>query len=154
VEITQDQMIDLVVIEGKVVVGIHAPDDGQTPLSGILAPQLLVQLDANTVAAGEELILGAVEEAITPVTAEEIEVKLSWRDGRLIFRGEPLEEALAEVERYTTVEFVYLDEGLKSRSISGRYRAGDVDALLVALRLNFNIAYEYVGEGRVLLSSL
>ena len=81
-------------------------------------------------------------------------MKLSWREGRVVFRGESLEAALAEIERYTTVQFVFLDEDLKSRSVTGRFRAGDVDGLLVALRTNFNITHERSDDGRVLLSNL
>lgn len=154
VEITEDSEIELVVTEGKVVVGIRSPGDLSLGNRPMMVPPLLAQTDSNTVIAGEELLLGAPDAVITPVSAEELEVKLSWREGRLIFRGEPLEEALAEVERYTTIEFVFLDEDLKSRSVSGRYRAGDVEALLIALRLNFNITHEYSGADRVLLSSL
>ena len=149
VEITRDHKVEVVVTEGKVVVGIREAGQAQE-----VAPPVITQSSSNTVKAGEELLLGAPEEAVTPVSAEDIEVKLSWREGSLIFRGEPLEEALTEVERYTTVEFVFLDEELKHRSVSGRYRAGDVEALLTVLRINFNITYEYSDDGRVLLSSL
>ena len=149
IEITHDRKIELVVTEGKVVVGVHEADATQGAI-----PPVLTQSPSNTVQAGEELLLGAPEEIVTPVSSEDIEVKLSWREGSLIFRGEPLEEALTEVERYTTVEFVFMDEALKRRSVSGRYRAGDVDALLTVLQINFDISYEYSDDGRVLLSSL
>lgn len=154
VEITQDHRIDLVVTEGKVVVGIGTPVQQQSASQQAHIPRLLAQSAKYTVTAGEELVLGAQDEEITSVSAEEIEVRLSWRKGSLIFRGESLEDALAEVERYTTVEFVFLDEELQSKSVSGRYKVGDVEALLIALRTNFNIAHEYVGEDRVLLSRL
>ena len=149
VEITDDQQIELVVTEGKVVVGVSGLDG---PPVG--APPRLVQSSTNTVQAGEELVLGAPEETVKSVSAEDIEVKLSWREGRLIFRGEPLDAALAEVERYTTVQFVFLDDDIRTREVVGRFRADDVESLLLALRLNFDIAYEHVDDGRVLLSSL
>ena len=148
VEITDNQHIELVVTEGKVLVGNHTPR-GSSANSPVLAESA-----NNTVSAGEEVILGAPDEVVTPVSPEEIEVKLAWREGRLIFLDEPLEKALAEVERYTTVEFVFLDEKLKQRSVTGRFRAGDVDGLLIALRMNLNIANARSEDGRVLLSSL
>ena len=166
VEITHRQQVEVVVIDGKVVVGVSVasvrPDNDSSTngatsrYPGIVIPPVLAQSDANTVNAGEELVLGTMDDVAVPVpmSADEIEVKLSWREGRLIFRSEPLEIALKEVERYTTVEFVFLDEALKTRLMTGRYRAGDVEALLLALRANFNITYEYESENRVLLSSL
>ena len=148
VEITDEQHIELIVTEGKVIVGVHPP--------GTAAPvvPLLAQSTDNTVAAGEEVVLGSPDQAVTQVSAEDIEVKLSWREGRLIFHDEPLEQALAEVERYTTVQFVFMDEDIKARAVTGRFRAGDVDGLLIALRMNFDIVHERAEDGRVLLSSL
>ena len=159
VEITDDQRVELVVTEGKVVVGIQPPAavslrgaDVDAPDNAAFPP-LLAQLEDNVVSAGEEVILTGDEMAKRAVSADEIEVKLSWKEGRLIFRSEPLAKALQEVERYTRVEFVFLDESLKSRTLSGRFRASDVEALLLSLRLNFDITYEFDGERRVLLGS-
>ena len=149
VEITEDQRVDLIVTEGTVVVGLRGPGDRDDA-----APPPLVRSMNNTVMAGETLIMGGDDELIVPVSEEEIEVKLAWREGSLKFSSEPLEKALAEMERYTTVRFVFLDEDLKTQSVSGRFRAGDVEALLIALRMNFNIAHEFDDDGRVLLSSL
>ena len=148
VEITDEQHIELVVTEGMVVVGLHAP--------GTASPAIpvLTQAPDNAVTAGQEVVLGGPDETVTVVSPEDIEVKLSWREGRLIFRGEPLEDALSEVERYTTVKFVFVDETLRTKSVTGRFRAGDVDTLLIALRMNFDIDHERTEDGRVLLSSL
>ena len=148
VEITDEQHIELIVTEGKVIGGIHLPG------TAVPAVPLLAQSAGNTVVAGEEVVLGSPDQAVIPVSAEDIEVKLSWREGRLIFRDEPLEHALAEVERYTTVQFVFMDEDIKARAVTGRFRAGDVDGLLIALRMNFDIVHERAEDGRVLLSSL
>ncbi len=106
-----------------------------------------------TVAAGEELILGSSVEEVTKISPANIEVKLSWQSGNLIFRGESLEDAMAEVGRYTSVEFVFLDDELRKVRIAGLFRAGDVDGFLAVLRENFDIAYERVDERKVLLSA-
>ena len=149
-EITSNQQIELVVTEGKVLVGVH-----QSALGGTAdnSPDILAS-SAVTVAAGEQLILGTPEEEITEVSPEEIEVKLSWRQGNLIFRGESLEDAVAEIGRYTTVEFVILDDDLRKVRIAGLFKAGDVDGLLATLRENFNISYQHTGDGKIVLTSL
>lgn len=152
VEITADQRIELVVTEGKVRVGVQsqgpiiAANERDEPVPPTLPAT------AVTVAAGEELILGAPEEEIVDVSDADIEVKLSWRTGNLIFRGELLGEAIEEIGRYTSVEFVFLDEDLKKMRVAGMFKAGDVDGLLAALRANFDIAYERIDEKTVLLS--
>ena len=159
VEITEDQYVEVMVTEGRVVVGIQPralglPDTIDTDSDSFSLPPVLAQLADNTLSAGEEVILGAPDTAKKAVTADEIEVKLSWTEGRLIFKSEPLEKALQEVERYTTVEFVLSDEDLKPRVVSGIFQTGDVEALLVSLRVHLNIAHKFDGENRVLLSSL
>jgi len=159
VEIMEDQLIDLLVTEGKVVVGIQ-------PRSSVTEGQQLAQIEeeipavltpvvGNTVAAGQQVVLqeGETKDLVT-VSQDELEVRLSWKDGGLVFRSEPLEEVLREVERYTMVRFILTDESLKSQTLTGRFRADDVDALLASLRVNFDIAHEFVGDNRVVLSEL
>ncbi len=149
VEITDDRQIELVVTEGRVVVAIQTPATRAAE-----EPPKLAQSPGNTVSAGEEIRLGVSDEVVKAIAPEEIEAKLSWREGRLVFLDEPLEAALAEVERYTTIEFVFLDPALRTEAVTGQFRTGDVDTLLEVLRLNFGIAYERAEDGRVLLSSL
>lgn len=154
VELTAGRELELVVTEGKVTVGVRRLHDGAAPAQLPVDAAFVEPASAKTVSAGQELIVRAAEEVIVPVSPEDIEVRLAWRDGRLIFRDEPLERAIAEIERYTTVDFVFLDEELRQQSISGRYKAGDVESLLLALSANFGIRYEYDGPDRVLLRSL
>ena len=61
---------------------------------------------------------------------------------------------MKEVSRYTSIAFVFLDDDLKKVRIAGLFKAGDVDGLLAVLRQNFDIAYERVGEEKVLLGGL
>ena len=82
----------------------------------------------------------------------EIEVELSWQQGNLIFSGEPLVDAIEEISRYTSVEFVFLNEDLKQRKVAGLFEAGDIDGLLLALSDSFDIHYEKVDQ-KVLLSN-
>lgn len=153
VEISGEQQIELVVTEGVVVVGIlAAAEQAENP-----ATPLLLTQSATPVAAGQEVRIDAGDDPDEPVATEEIDsdevaVKLSWREGNLIFRGESLEEAVAEVGRYTEVQFVFLDEESKQVRVAGWFKAGDVDGLLAALRQNFNISYEWVADNKITLS--
>jgi len=149
IEITSEQKIELVVTEGKVKVGIQEKPEKQI---ASIEP-LTLPSDALTVSAGEEIMLGESKEQITEVTAEEIAVKLSWQQGNLIFRGESLEEAVKEIGRYTSVEFIFINEHLKTMRVAGLFKAGDVEGLLATLRENFDIVSERDGAGNVLLKS-
>ena len=115
-----------------------------------LAPFLEAAHSPNS--EGETIILGSPGEEIAKISPEEIAVKLSWREGNLIFRGESLAEAVDEIGRYTSVEFVILDENLKKLRISGLFKSGDVEGLLVTLRKNFNISHTRQGKETVILS--
>lgn len=145
IRITDDQQVELVVTEGKVRVGIHRA------ASAGAADPIVLPASSHTIPAGKELILGASGNEITDISAEDIEVKLSWRNGDLIFRGESLEEAVHEIGRYTSVEFVFLDDDLRKVRVAGLFKAGDVDGLLEALRTNFDITYERVDDRIILL---
>jgi transmembrane sensor len=105
----------------------------------------------KTVSKGESVLLGAPAETIAKVSDSAVAAQLSWRQGNLIFRGERLADAIAEVSRYTPVQFELADERLKQIRIGGRFKAGDVDGLLTALEENFNIESEWIDAGRVSL---
>ena len=154
VEITQDQSIELVVTEGIVKVGILNKPIEDIPLD---TPILLTQ-NSTLLTKGQEVVLEKGEADIEEPDAkrideDEISVRLSWREGNLVFRGESLEQAVAEVERYTAVEFVIVDEEAKSIRVAGLFKAGDVDGLLAALRNHFNITYEWQGDDKILLNT-
>ena len=153
-EITEDQVIELIVSEGVVIVGVlDSPVDNtanKTPI--ILTPS------STLVAAGQEVSIGAGDFNPEEIEAEviesdEIAIRLSWRDGNIIFQGESLEEAISEVERYTSMQFVFLDEDAKKVRVAGMFKAGDVEGLLATLRGHFNIAYEWQGDDKILLSA-
>lgn len=91
--------------------------------------------------------------SIVELEPVDLDIKLAWQRGVLIFRGEPLEAMLAEVARYTTARFDIEDDSLRGVRVGGYFRAGDVDGLLLALRENFNIESERVGADRIVLRS-
>jgi len=154
IEITSDQSIELVVTEGLVVVGFL-----DAPLQDLDVDEPVELAPTSTlVAGGEEAVIRHVEETLqkietAEIETEEIAVKLSWRNGNIVFTGETLEEAVEEVERYTAVEFVFLDEDSKQEEIAGFFKAGDVEGLLAVLRQEFEISYQWVGDHKVELAS-
>jgi transmembrane sensor len=152
VRIVSDTQVELTVTEGKVRVLPRL-----TPLNGARLPsgqgQAHQTLMATTVAAREMAIVEPASEEVRPVASSEIDRRLAWQHGMLIFRGEPLETVLAEMDRYTHTEFVLLDEQLRHVRVGGYFRAGDIDGLLIALRENFQIDSFRDDSDRIVLSS-
>ncbi|MCG8506262.1 MAG: FecR domain-containing protein [Sphingomonadales bacterium] len=85
---------------------------------------------------------------------EILERKLAWRDGALIFSGETLEEALAEIGRYTDKELIITDDSVAKMRIGGHYKTDDIDALLSALSAGFGLKVETLEGDRIQLSAL
>lgn len=61
------------------------------------------------------------------------EAVLGWTRGRLIFRGTPLAEVVAEVNRYSARKLVLTDPSLAELPVHGNFVAGDAGAVVVAL---------------------
>jgi transmembrane sensor len=57
----------------------------------------------------------------------EAERRLAWRDGMVSFNGEPLAEAVAEVNRHNRRRIVVADPILAGRPVIGMFRANDID---------------------------
>lgn len=146
VRIDDSQYVELLVTEGLVRVGLVAKKAVSSD-----------QITANSVedlllAQGEKVRLKGLERAIEIMPQGDIEVELSWQQGNLIFRGEPLSDAVAEISRYTSVEFVIVDEDLKAVRVAGLFKSGDVAGFLDSLEANFNIKHERRGNQTYLKS--
>jgi transmembrane sensor len=99
----------------------------------------------------QSVVLDAARPQIAQLGPVEVDIKLAWQRGMLIFQGEPLREMLSEVARYTTTEFVLEDDELGDLRVGGYFRAGDIDGLLVALHTGFNITSERISDDRIVL---
>jgi transmembrane sensor len=150
VRMNDTKNVGVIVTAGKVLVGERSlsGDSGAETTTRVLPSSSLA------VVKGESIRLGGPAAKVHVVSAADIDDQLSWREGNLIFRDETLESAMAEIGRYTTTQFVFVDESLKREVIAGRFKAGDVDGLLAVLRENIGIASERTEDGRVLLSHM
>jgi transmembrane sensor len=141
--------VELTVTEGTVRVAAATAGSADPIAPGDAAGDA-----TNTVVEGEFATLepGAPGPSrVVRLEPAELDVKLAWQRGMLIFRGEPLVEMLSQVSRYTTTRFEFEGDALRDMRVGGYFRAGDIDGLLLALRENFDIEYERVGADRVVL---
>lgn len=141
--------VELTVTEGKVKV-LYVPP--RIPVSPARLREEIMHGE-TTVSAFETAIVQPGTQTIRKLDPAEVEARLAWQRGMLIFQGEPLEQVLAEVDRYTTTKFVLADESLRDVRVGGYFRAGDVEGLLLALHENFLIDSRRDAQGRVVLTA-
>lgn len=88
---------------------------------------------------------------ITEVDSSEITRKLSWREGKLVFAGESLEEVIREITRHTEIRIDVSDPALKKMRIGGQFQAGETESLFYVLESGFGISVNKVDKNHVQL---
>ena len=70
----------------------------------------------------------------------------------LTFNETPLAEAIAEANRYSKVQVRLASADLSQLSVSGAYRAGDIDALAKSLAAAFDLQVQTAPDGALILA--
>ena len=113
-------------IQGHVLIkdaaGTTSPLALITPAPKPKAPVSLV--------AGEQLV--ATRDARPVVSDANLDAATAWEAGHLVFRGEPLSEAVERVNRYTDHPII-VDPSAASVRISGVFNAGDIGSFVGAI---------------------
>ena len=144
--------VELTVTEGNVRVFYAPPAAEDSAAAARLHDNMT--LDDTTIGALETALVEPGLQFVRKIHANEADTLLAWQQGLIYFQGATLGDALAEVDRYTTTQFVLADEKLRSVRIGGSFRTGDVDGLLHSLRRDFRIDSRRDAQGRVVLSAL
>jgi len=147
------QQVELIVTQGIVLVKEKS----------VAAFNALIDTNATKLANNEtsvlkdekiNLVLGIPPQAqVVKVDSLEIATKLSWRKGMLIFKGESLAEAIAEISRYTNVQFeLEKNSNMAGIKVAGVFKTGDVAGLLNVLAKNFSISHEQISADKIRLT--
>ncbi len=145
--------VDVTVTKGTVDVAEMDHTHTITPHKGIkVAPpsSSLARLTAGEmtrVESGSDHI--EVQQLAEPV----LQRKMAWQEGYLAFSGESLSQVVEQVNRYSVVTLEIGDPKLASVTIGGRFRIGDLDAVLDVLETNFGIRAHRVDEHSIRLES-
>jgi transmembrane sensor len=90
----------------------------------------------ETLVPGEQITVGAEDSTAQSGTprkrAVDAGMSTSWTRGRLVFHGTPLDEALAEVNRYSDRKVRLGDPDLAGLTVAGNFIAGDSEAVVTA----------------------
>jgi transmembrane sensor len=105
---------------------------------------------ANLLTAGQNIVLGpaAVEHTQT-VSSADMGRKLAWRQGRLIYSGQPLGAVLADISRYSDLKIEVGDPALENLPVGGAFRTDQIEAIFAALEDNFGVRAEWIDPQHV-----
>ncbi len=137
-------------LEGRVAIdedAVHAAVG--SPRSGDEASSNAGPVPPTVLRAGEQLIARPDEpQQVVPVDVERI---VGWREGRLVFRDDPLGEAVKEINRYSTRKLFIDDERLEGIQIGGVFKAGSTESFVAAVEEFYPVEARRVASNRIAL---
>lgn len=143
-----EEQVEVVVTHGRVAVSpaISASSASLPAASASSRPDTLME-----VTAGQSVAFSKKVKSLRKIEQVAIEHELDWRDGMLSFKGETLEQVVADISPYMSISIEIEGEQLKQQPIGGYFKVGETDALFEALKLMANVDVELVSEKRVRL---
>jgi len=159
--------VDVIVTEGVVALAAVSsqpvdsatnPGTVQSGQIGLVPTHDLGQLEAGQSAS---IVTGVDEhhqrvESISnlkDVENQALTKRLAWTEGVLAFSGEPLEQVVKEISRYTTVKIEFSDPDVMAIRIGGRFPVGETDEMFNSLEANFGLQITHLSNDRVLISA-
>jgi len=118
------------------------------------SPPTKVKKMLGTLTAGQRISIPIHNDNISDIDeldTSEVTRFLSWKEGKLVFAGESLEEVIKEITRHTPVKIDVLDPKLKSMRIGGQFQVGETDTLFYVLESGFGISVNKLNDNHVQL---
>jgi transmembrane sensor len=122
VRLDEKGAVSVMLVEGRVVVDPIRRSGSAAP-SGNAVREILEP--------GERLIVPSI--GAPKILAVDIERATSWHSGELIFRDEPLSDAIAELNRYTETKLVTNDPRVRALKVSGVFKTSGSENFVAAL---------------------
>ncbi len=100
--------------------------------------------------AGQEAVIDVDGlEHLRQISEEEAKRRFAWRAGSVVFDGQPLRAAIAEMNRYSTRKIRCEDPTLCARLVAGVYPVNDIEVFLTSIQATFNA--DVVSKGNLVL---
>ncbi len=137
------KQFEVVLVEG--VVRVESPVRA-TPLALPTG-----RMQATEMQPGSELV--AADTRHWTVRETDPAAETAWLRGRLVYKGAPLSQVVADMNRYSEKKIVIRDPEVAGLGLSGTYRAGDIDGFVRAVQ-DYGLArVASNGEGRIELEA-
>lgn len=153
----QPEILEVTVTEGRVELNAlqqPAPAAANQTNSSLVAQATVTKL--SLLDAGQNARIDQRNNRIDQlesVDATAIMQKLAWHQGLLQFSGDPLQEVVAEISRYTDLKIVILDPQIRDLRIGGFFKVGETEKMLEALETSFGIDVKRMGNSTVHLTA-
>jgi transmembrane sensor len=142
VHLAKAGLVEVGVTKGCVEVapanGAHVSDDAK---------------NLGVITAGHDVVLGQKVERAEAVPSADMGRKLAWRQGQLIYTGQPLGEVLADISRYSDIKIELADPALENLPVGGAFRTDQIEAIFAALQNNFGVHAEWIDPQHVRFTS-
>jgi len=127
----KEDAVEVIVSEGKVA---------YSRVTGVPEPEPVAYVAAGETASfADTIVIEKVDEAI-------VDRKLSWTEGKLVFAGDPLSSVVADISRYSDIEFDFASQDLADMRVGGVFVVGEVDDMLDAIETNFGLRVQRMGD--------
>lgn len=124
----QNQVVEVTVTEGAVAVN----DDSQ-------------------INAGSAVVAAAGGVKRVAMSEDAIKRRVAWREGVIELKGETLERAVEEFNRYRRAKIVVADPAIAALRVGGRFETDEAEKFIKALEANFAIRAREGEEGSIYL---
>jgi transmembrane sensor len=146
----QGSDVRVTVAKGRVDVG--ADEAGVASAHGVTLQDLPLAHPHASLKAGQTATFGDGTAVNThEISAPELTRRLAWHEGYLVYSGQPLDEVVSEVNRYSAITLEIADPKLRTLSIGGRFKVGDLEAVCDVLQSNFGIRVDRVDDRHIQL---
>jgi transmembrane sensor len=145
--------VEVLVTEGKVQLGESTPTSEQRP-----RPDGPVDLASagQALGAGERAVVETDAAAEIPVTLDvpsrgEVAQMLAWEGTQLVFDRTPLDQVVVAFNHHNSRQLVLANPALRNRTLSGVFRADNLDGFIHLLGPSVDVIAEPQGDDRILL---
>jgi transmembrane sensor len=152
------ESIEVLVTEGKVRLEQETPP-AATVAAGYPSPLPVPPPEAPALVEGQRAVIARTGATTAPaeigaVGKAEIEAALGWQATRLVFNNTPLDEVIAGFNRYHPHRLVLGDPRLRERTLTGVFRADNLDGFVRLLRVSVDVRAEPRGPDETVLLPL
>lgn len=83
---------------------------------------------------------------------DDIERRLAWREGRLVFQNQTLDEAVSDFNRYSAKRIVIADASLRGKTLVGQYQLNAPERFAQDVSEAFSVPIE-IGTDKIVIGS-